>query len=506
MKSILKENQNNFRFKLGPEETAKTGTKYKKLYLLGNTYEINQKIKRSGRSIKDYLGKWSQQAKLPDGNWAIALTIFPDRTTGEFNIEKAKEQFKPYIDEINEFYKYTLDIDTLIDQLGEYVPTDEPETATAEQAKEIRRKLEDFKEKLLNISSSEELQRTMNLILDVKQVDDASYPFSTNNKIAIKTQRPDATIVGNKNNWREFYNRTIKPDAKPIFVNAPLKKGFSKDVETEYLEKIGKSKSELNSFEKAKLYALQGSRKKSSATTSFHWVANYDVKDTVQISGTEDVLTDKLEKAEKAKADLANRQLDTDTQTTKDIEIIKPVYDGLLAYANAQNITMTPTREVNAATTKLMASAILSQILSGKISGIASKASVAAKTPAARKQQAEVASWQFMDAFGVKYNLADVDMNVIFGAPQLDKTPEEQSMEQKRQINNVLMDISKAVNHLIDFVNVNIKDNAKLNEIENIIPQGKKVTPNDIANTLGIANMINEQILYERLRKRFNLL
>jgi len=504
MKSILKENQNNFRFELGPEQTAKTGTKYKRLYLFGDTYEINQKIKNSGRSINYYLGKWSKKVQLPDGTWAIELTMFPDRTTGEFNIEKAKKQFKPYIDEINKFYKYKLDIDTLIDQLEEYVPADGE--ATDEQANEVRRKLEDFKEKLLNISSSEELQRTMNLILDVKAVDDAKYSFTPTNKIGIKTQRPDATIVGNKNNWREFYNRTIKPDAKPIFVYAPRNKGFSKDVEKDYLEKIGKRKSELNSFEKAKLYALQGSRKKTSAPGGWRLVANYDVKDTVQIPGTEDVLTDKLEKAEKAKAELANRQLDTDTQTTKDIKIIKPIYDGLLAYANAQNITMTPTREVNAATTKLMASAILSQILSGKISGIASKASVAAKTPAARKQQAEVASWQFMDAFGVKYNLADVDRNVIFGAPQLNKTPEEQSREQKRQMTNVITDISKAVSQLIDFVNVHIKDNAKLNEIENIIPQGKKVTPNDIANTLGIANMINEQILYERLRKRFNLL
>ena len=111
-----------------------------------------------------------------------------------------------------------------------------------------------------------------------------------------------------------------------------------------------------------------------------------------------------------------------------------------------------------------------------------------------------------MDAFDVKYNLADVDMNMIFGAPEAGKDYQTQKDNQKKQINNVLKDISSAVNHLIDFVNINIKDNAKLNEIEGGIPQGKHVTPNDIANTLGVSDMVNEQALYERLRKRINLI
>ena len=114
-----------------------------------------------------------------------------------------------------------------------------------------------------------------------------------------------------------------------------------------------------------------------------------------------------------------------------------------------------------------------------------------------------------MDAFGVDYNLADVDMNVIFGAPQGGKSPEEQAKEQKKQINNVLNDISDAVNHLVDFVNVSIKDNANLSEIEGNLPQGKHVTPMDIAKDLGISDMLNEygvEELYERLRRKLNLL
>ena len=197
-----------------------------------------------------------------------------------------------------------------------------------------------------------------------------------------------------------------------------------------------------------------------------------------------------MERAEKAAAELGGRTLgdiDGDTLTTTDQKVIKPLYDGLVAYADAQNIksNINVTNDANAASTKLLASALLSQILGGKLKGIASRASVEAKTPAARRQQAEVASWQFMDAFGVNYNLADVDMDVIFGSPAA-KTPEQQKELQKKEIHKVLGDISDAVNHLIDFVNIHIKDNANLSEIEGKIPQGKHITINDIAKTLNI--------------------
>ena len=524
MKAILKENQNKFSFKLGPEETAKSGNKMKMLYLFGDFRLLNDQIKRDGADkistlitkIIDY--KWAG-VKMFNGDWVVWMRLFQNRSTGEYNIEDAKQKLKPYIDKVNNFYKYTLDIDKLIGELEDYVPVkqpedpDAPQVATNEETMEIVRRLENFKDNLLRLSSSEELQKTMRLILTVKGAGKYKYTFSPRNSIAIKTQRPDATFVGNKNNWKNFWNRTIKPDAKPIFVYAPLVHSFSPEVEKDYLMKVGKKKTQLSSFEQAELYNLQGNRKKTGDNSykAGHWIANYDVKDTVQITGTDDILSVGLETAEKAKSELGDRNLgdiDTDTQTTSDEKIIKPVYDGLIAYSKAQDIVTNTTgaNDVSASSTKLLALALLNKIISGNIPGVASKTSIEAKSPAARRQQAELASWQFMDAFGVKYNLADIDMNVIFGAPEDGKDYQRQKNKQKWQINNVLMDISNAVNHLIDFVNKDIKANAKLNEIEGGIPQGKHVTPNDIANTLGVSDMINEQVLYERLRKRINLI
>jgi hypothetical protein len=114
-----------------------------------------------------------------------------------------------------------------------------------------------------------------------------------------------------------------------------------------------------------------------------------------------------------------------------------------------------------------------------------------------------------MDAFGVQYNLADVDMNLIFGA-NIGDDNDKAKKGQKNRMNNVLKDIASAVNHLIDYVNVHIKDNANLSEIEGNLPQGKHVTVGDIARDLGIpSDMVNEfniEELHERLRKKLNLL
>ena len=489
---MLNENQDKFNLKISPEFTSKKGIKYKKLYVFGNTYDLNQQLKGIGKTMKkEYGATW-------DGKGAKAwyFQVYQNKSTGEYDMQSVKDRkVKPFIEKVNEFYTYTLDIDKLIDELEDYTPGEQsnnpnaPQVATKEEATEIRKRLERFKEKLLNISSSEELQNTMKLMMDVR-AGKSKFEFSTNNKIAIKTQRPDATIVCNRNNWMKWYNRTVKPDAKPIFVNSASSGRYNKNITNDFLGKVGASRyGNLSGGQKQELHNLQTKSKYSQART-FAWVAFYDVKDTVQIKGTYDEIGADMERAEKAAAELGGRTLgdiDGDTLTTTDQKVIKPLYDGLVAYADAQNIksNINVTNDANAASTKLLASALLSQILGGKLKGIASRASVEAKTPAARRQQAEVASWQFMDAFGVNYNLADVDMDVIFGSPAA-KTPEQQKELQKKEIHKVLGDISDAVNHLIDFVNIHIKDNANLSEIEGKIPQGKHITINDIAKTLNI--------------------
>lgn len=511
MKKILTEDQTKFKIKLGPELTSKKGIKYKKMYVAGNTYELNSHLKSVGKTMRqEYGAGWDKDAK------AWYFPVYQNKATGEYDIQSVKDRkVQPYINKVNEFYKYTLDINELIDELENYTPSEQPDNpnapqvATKEEADEIRRRLENFKERLLNISSSEELQNTMKLMMDVKSGKNKR-EFSANNKIAIKAQRPDATIVCNRNQWKDWYNRTVKPDAKPIFVNSASSGGYNKNITSDFLSKVGASSyNNLSGRQKEELHNLQ-TKSRYGQATRFAWIAFYDVKDTVQIPGTYDEIGADVEKAKAAAAKLGDKTLgdiDGDTQTTTDEQVIKPIYNGLLAYANAQNIGVNQkggivvSKDANATSTKLLASALLSQILSGKLKGIASRASVEAKTPSARRQQAEVASWQFMDAFGVEYNLADVDMSVIFGAPEAGQDYEKQKETQKKQIHHVLGDIAAAVNHLIDFVNIHIKDNANLSEVEGNLPQGKHVSVNDIAKDLGIPNDILNEIGIQELKE-----
>ena len=516
MKKILNESQEDFKFKLGPELTAKSGIKYKKLYMFGNSFELNQQLKSSGKTMKkEYGAGWDKDVK------AWYLPVYKDRTTEEYNTQSVMDRkVKPFIDKVNEFYTYTLDVDELINSLTDYTPADRTENpnaaqvATREEADGVRIRLEAFKENLLNISTSEELQQIMQLMMDVK-AGKSKFQFSSNNKIAIKTQRPDATIVCNKNNWQKWYNRTVKPDAKPIFVNSASSGGYNKKITQDFLRSAGASSySDLKGGQKQELHNQQ-TKSKYGQAKSYAWIAFYDVKDTVQLDGTDDEISADVEKARNAATQLGGRTLgdiDGGGETTTDTQIIKPIYDGLVAYATAQNIqgSITPNSNADASSTKLVASALLSQILSGKIEGVAKRASTDAKSPSARKQQAEVASWQFMNAFNVTYNLADVDMDTIFGAPVGGKTPQQQRELQKKQIHHVLGDISDAVNHLVDYVNIHLKDNTQLSEIESDMPQGKHVSPMSIANDLGITNdLINEvaiQQLSERLLIKFKLI
>ena len=221
MKAILKENQNEFSIKLGPEETAKSGLKYKKLYLFGNSFELNKDLKSLGGGLgKDFGAKWDKNAK----KWFF-LT-FKDKNTDEYNTQDVTDKkVKPYISKVNEFYKYTLDLDTLIDELEDYTPAEQStdknaaQVATKEEATDIKRRLEIFKDDLLNLSSSEELQNTMKLMLDVK-AGKTKFDFSPNNKIAIKNKIILTDIVVNIYNMFGISSltphRNIKATIPPI--------------------------------------------------------------------------------------------------------------------------------------------------------------------------------------------------------------------------------------------------------------------------------------------------
>lgn len=529
MKKLIVENQNEFKFSISDELMSQKGIPYKKLYVKGQTKELTAFLKSSeDTSIKDKFG-----AIYDKPNWAFWFYV-PKGSNGEFDVKGiVDKKVKPFIDAINDVYKYTLEVDKLLDSLESFTPaeagekqdTDKPRKATSDEKLEVQNRLKSFKDKILNIESSEELQNTMRLMMDVKN--GKGYEYSQNNKIAIAVQRPDATIVCSPSNWKNWYNRTINPGAKPIFVCTTSSGGYKDDVTRDFLRSVGKSSlRDLSGGQQAQLHNLQNASKYNETSGDFPWLAFYDVSDTTQIPGTEDEISKDIENSRAAAASLSNRSLDgvDSTETTNEIQIIKPVYDGLLSYAKAQNIgvnrqgggdnpNINVTSNVDAASTKLLALAILSQILHGdylrKKGGMAAKVSADAQTPIAKKQQAEVASWQFMEAFGVKYKLADVDMNTIFGTAVAGRDAEQEKNRIAGNISKVLGEIEGAVNHLIDYVNVQIKDNAELTEEDmgmGALPQGRHVTASQIGKELGIPTdmlrEVNMKTLHERLIRK----
>lgn len=518
MRKLIIEGQEDYKFSISNQEFAGKFGPYKRLYVHGETKKLGALLKDTEDiGIGKKFGAILDKSQNP---WVFWFAV-PKNSNGEFDVKRiVDKKVKPFIDALNGVYEYTLEINKLLDNLEEYVPTESTSEdiiiATSEEVDQIKNRVEGFRDKLINISSSEELQNTLKLMMDVKNGKSA-YTFSAGNKIAIKLQRPDATIVCAPSNWKSWYNRTVNAGAKPIFVYTPSDKLiYNNDITRDFLNSVGAtSLNDLSGNQKAQLHSKQTKASYGNAR-NFAWVGFYDVSDTTQIEGTEDQISRDIENSKAAAEKLQGRKLsdiDIDTQTTNDETIIKPVYDGLLAYAQAQNIGINTqgginvAKTANAASTKLLASALLSQILSGQISGIAAKSAVEAKTPSARRQQAEIASWQFMEAFGVQYNLADIDMDTVFGSIDTSKDLETEKQKQKQRIANVLTDIESAVNHLIDFVNVNIKDNSELKEdAMGGIPQGKHVTVSQIAKELGIPNdmlrEINIQTLHERLLKK----
>lgn len=517
MKKILKEDKKSDVQFLKGALKSQSGAEYPVIYLKGGDfYDFNQAEGLRKRFRADF-DKFKKM-------WFVYVD--KNKETQEYDYQATiNNKIKPLIAVYNQFHQINLDIEKLQADLKDYVPTntnsteDEAQKATKEEVDEINNKLETFKERLLKIESSTDLQHVLSKIASVKG--GQGYTFSPDNKMAIKLQRPDATIVCTAKNWRRWYNRTIKPDAKPIFVNSTSPRSQAEffkvknQVTNDYMAQKGlTSKDQLKGNDHLRIHDLSTKKNYNNAST-FGWYAFYDVTDTQQIEGTEDQITPDTT-TNTDTLDIST--IDSEKTTNANTEMLTPIYDGLLAYAKSQRINVnaaTPTRnapsinvekDVNANSTKLLAKALLSEILHGeylqKKGGVAAKSKADPSSPQAQKQQAEVASWAFMNQFDVNYNLADVDMNTIFGVSNdvKDKTS---------NINYVLKNITSAVNHLVDFVNVQIKDKSNLAEIKGGLTLGKHISPRELASKLGIekefaqAQNANEMLkLQERLIRK----
>lgn len=155
----------------------------------------------------------------------------------------------------------------------------------------ILTRLNDFKMELIDITSSEEFIEKMEPIIKFRAAN--NYSYSLANTILILVQDPKATLVKSGGDWRKFFNRTIKPDAKPIFMWYPKgKRGLSIEEKEEIkrkflLRKKVNSVSELSAPDRELLNKRLAKTKPESFDLGPYW---YDYRFTVQIPGTKDEL------------------------------------------------------------------------------------------------------------------------------------------------------------------------------------------------------------------------
>lgn len=471
---MLQENEDEWKI-LKSKFKSQKGKEYEILYLKGNTYALHQ-----SDNLKDkYKAYWDSKAKM----WYF----YVDNNDVQGTIDT---KIKPLISRINEFYKISLQLDDLIAQLGDYVPkeNDSDETiATKEETNQIKQRLLDFKKELLDVFSDDNFKERIAALIDFKAAQ--GYPYSLANVMLIKMQKPNATIVNSAKDWASAYNRTVNKNAKPIFVWRPAQStgGFrkiSKDDESQFYREIGKSKGDvLTPYEKM-LFKKKSLSTNNSSKTFFELVGHYDVSDTTQMADKEDF----IQKAKDAAPFAGEKKVmggeDQDTISSE----ITPVYNGLLRYAESQNISINqansgqgtnitiPKNDGNdIRITKLLAESILNELLHKSYlkdkGGFASKFHVGGNSGSNIKQQSEVASWMFMYAFGVDFKTAPINSEAIWGSDEKDMI-------------KVLDTVTKAVNHLVDFVNVEISKT--LNEINDMTTKGKNITSMDIAKVLGI--------------------
>ena len=119
------------------------------------------------------------------------------------------------------------------------------------------------------------------------------------------------------------------------------------------------------------------------------------------------------------------------------------------------------------------------------------------KTEQARKEQAEVASWGFMEAFGINVALSDININLIWG----DKTKIKDELQPKQQ-RFAIQSIDKSVKYLVGYVNTEMKKANNISETEGQAVIGKAPSIMDYAKKLGMQDIFNESNVIQELHER----
>ena len=462
---------------------------YPIVYITGDVFPYKEILKSKN-------AKWNNPNKF----WFWFL--------GKNEQETIERLVKPALAQIKQIQNLPLDIDEIIKNITENNPSNNPELKlTKQEEDEIKAKLADFKEMLVNIEDDEQFKETMSKIIAFKGAQ--GYDFTFGNTILILIQNPKATIVNSKRNWLEKYNRTVNENAKQLMVWAPQgakgkkSKEQQEEITQDFLKKVNKkSYNELTPNEKIRLdKEIRG----YSYATKFTFAPVYDVSDTTQIEGTEDY----IEKAKAAKKDIKwyEENLLSDE--------VRPIYQALMDFCDDKGITTELIDDLDGARgssgsgiikllrsegndvglTKTLAHEITHELLHQKY--LSNKGDETSKFYVGRgislqtvEQQAELSAWMFMYAFGFNLKTTSLNYTIMWGG-------------NKENMVKVFDTVSSVVNYLIDYVNNKI---TTLDESQGNPLHGDHVKPDEIARLLGVEKDYNaikqKQQIKESLRKK----
>lgn len=162
------------------------------------------------------------------------------------------------------------------------------------EAQEASRRLQKFKEQLINAINSEELENLLQPILDYGR--SFGYQYSLGNLIAMYVQDPDATDVMAESDWYDD-NRRIVPGAKQIWLTTPAGPRIYNSRESRYekraemIQSFGcNSESELSSQQRNIIKKELDKRDTSGQWKhQYKMTLHYDIRFTEVIEGRQDL-------------------------------------------------------------------------------------------------------------------------------------------------------------------------------------------------------------------------
>ena len=257
-----------------------------------STFEVKDKVKEFG-------AKWDNVRR----RWYFILSSNPENRERQINtfVRPCVEYLKS-VEKTPNGRDSEAEIQKILSQMDEVVTAIESgsiqatEPEDVESAKDLKDKLLQFKQELIDSFKNNTFREKMGPIIKFRQAQGASY--SLLNSMLILMQKKDAKMVKSAGNWRKA-NKDVKPGAKKIWLWVPIGNRArtpeeNKEVEKTFLRKMSRlygkqltSRAELNVGDRERLEK----KLKEVVPSAFELMPRfYDISDVTQMDGKEDLI------------------------------------------------------------------------------------------------------------------------------------------------------------------------------------------------------------------------